>query len=102
MTCGTAGPLRFIDGCLDHFYAAAQENARLVCVHVGWSYPPISDLYDNVYETMITPFVLPIFMGFSSMLIGGVLERFSRLKVGFFRAGAGRVPCWLLHVDIFQ
>jgi len=101
MTLGTAGPLKLDDRRLDPFYAAAQENALPVCVHVGWSYPPISDLYDNVYETMITPFVLPIFMGFSSMLIGGVLERFPRLKVGFFEAGVEWVPYWLDRMERF-
>ena len=95
MTLGTAGHMNLGDRRLDPFYAAAQDNAMPVCVHVGWSYPPISDLYDNVYETMITPFVLPIFMGFSSILIGGVLERFPKLKVGFFEAGVEWVPYWL-------
>src|SRR5260221_2256734 len=99
MTLGTGGPLKLDDRRLDPFYAAAQENALPVCVHVGWSYPPISDLYDNVYETMITPFVLPIFMGFSSMLIGGALERFPRLKVGFFEAGVEWVPYWLDRME---
>ena len=74
MTLGTAGPLTLSDRRLDPFYAAAQEAALPVCVHVGWSFPPVSNLYDNVYETMITPFVLPLFMGFSSLLIGGVLD----------------------------
>src|SRR5688500_4651328 len=62
MTLGTAGQMTLGDRRLDPFYAATQAHAMPVCVHVGWSYPPISNLYDNVYETMITPFVLPIFM----------------------------------------
>src|SRR5258706_5926416 len=95
MTLGTAGPLKLDDRRLDPFYAAAQENALPVCVHVGWSYPPISERYDNVYETMITPFVLPIFMCFSSMLIGGGLERVTRLSVGLFEAGGGLLAHWL-------
>ena len=101
MTLGTAGTMKLDDRRLDPFYAAAQAHAQPVCVHVGWSYPPISDLYDNVYETMITPFVLPIFMGFSSMLIGGVLERFPKLRVGFFEAGVEWVPYWLDRMERF-
>jgi uncharacterized protein len=101
MTLGTAGAMKLDDRRLDSFYAAAQAHAQPVCVHVGWSYPPISELYDNVYETMITPFVLPIFMGFSSMLIGGVLERFPKLKVGFFEAGVEWVPYWLDRMERF-
>ena len=101
MTLGTAGHMTLSDRRLDPFYAAAQEHAMPVCVHVGWSYPPISNLYDNVYETMITPFVLPIFMGFSSLLTGGVLERFPKLRVGFFEAGVEWVPYWLDRMERF-
>ena len=101
MTLGTAGPMTLNDRRLDPFYAAVQAAAMPVCVHVGWSFPPISNLYDNVYETMITPFVLPIFMGFSSILIGGVLERFPALKVGFFEAGVEWVPYWLDRMERF-
>jgi predicted TIM-barrel fold metal-dependent hydrolase len=50
---------------------------------------------------MITPFVLPLFMGFSSILIGGVLERFPKLKVGFFEAGVEWVPYWLDRMERF-
>src|SRR5438270_807619 len=94
MTLGTAGAMKLDDRRLDPFYAAARVHAQPVCVHVGWSYPPISELYDSVYEAMITPFVLPLFMGFSSVLIGGVLERFPKLQIGFFGAGVEWVPYW--------
>lgn len=101
MTLGTAGAMKLDDRRLDPFYAAAQAHAQPVCVHVGWSYPPLSQLYDNVYEAMITPFALPIFMGFSSLLAGGVLERFAGLKIGFFEAGVEWVPYWLDRMERF-
>jgi predicted TIM-barrel fold metal-dependent hydrolase len=101
MTLGTAGTMTLSDRRLDRFYAAAQDHGLPVCVHVGWSFPPISNLYNNVYEAMITPFVLPIFMAFSSMLAGGVLERFPKLKVGFFEAGVEWVPYWLDRMERF-
>lgn len=101
MTLGTAGHMKLDDRRLDPFYRECEGLGLPVCVHVGWSYPPISDLYDNVYETMITPFMLPLFMGFSSILIGGVLERFPKLKVGFFEAGVEWVPFWLDRMERF-
>ena len=101
MTLGTAGHLKLDDRRLDPFYRECESQALPVCVHVGWSYPPISELYDNVYETMITPFLLPVFMAFSSILIGGVLERFPGLKVGFFEAGVEWVPFWLDRMERF-
>ena len=101
MTLGTAGRMTLSDPRMDPFYAAAQTCGLPVCVHVGWSYPPVSELYDNVYEAMITPFVLPLFMGFSSIVTGGVLERFPQLKVGFFEAGVEWVPYWLDRMERF-
>jgi predicted TIM-barrel fold metal-dependent hydrolase len=101
MTLGTAGHMNLGDRKLDAFYAACERHALPVCVHVGWSYPPISQLYDKVYEAMITPFVLPIFMGFSAILSSGVLERFPKLKVGFFEAGVEWVPYWLDRMERF-
>lgn len=101
MTLGTAGALNLGNPVLDPFYAACERERLPVCVHVGWSFPPLSQLYDKVYEAMITPFVLPIFMGFSSLLAGGVLERFPSLKVGFFEAGVEWVPYWLERMERF-
>lgn len=101
MTLGTAGHWKLDDRRLDPVYRECEQHALPVCVHVGWSYPPISELYDNVYETMITPFLLPVFMAFSAILTGGVLERFPRLKVGFFEAGVEWVPFWLDRMERF-
>jgi predicted TIM-barrel fold metal-dependent hydrolase len=101
MTLGTAGGMNLGNRVLDPFYAACERSALPVCVHVGWSYPPVTRLYDKVYEAMITPFVLPIFMAFSSILASGVLERFRNLKVGFFEAGVEWVPYWLDRMERF-
>ncbi|HEX2198558.1 MAG TPA: amidohydrolase family protein, partial [Burkholderiales bacterium] len=101
MTLGTAGTLTLSDRRLDPFYRELEERALPLCVHVGWSFPAVSNLYDNVYEAMITPFALPILMGFSSLLVGGVLERFPRLKAGFFEAGVEWVPYWLDRMERF-
>lgn len=101
MTLGTAGAMNLGDKRLDPFYAAC-ERARLpVCVHVGWSFPPLSQLYDKVYEAMITPFVLPVFMAFTSILSSGVLERFPGLRIGIFEAGVEWVPYWLDRMERF-
>lgn len=101
MTLGTAGAVNLGNKILDPFYAACERHALPVCVHVGWSYPAISQLYDKVYEAMITPFVLPVFMAFASILSNGVLDRFPKLKVGIFEAGVEWVPYWLDRMERF-
>ena len=95
LTLGTAGDMLLDDARLDPLYCAAEKFGLPVCVHVGWAYPPLTALYDKVFSSQSSAFVLPIFMGFVSMLAGGVLDRFPKLKVGFFEAGVGWVPYWV-------
>jgi len=101
LVLGTAGDMLLGDRRLDPFYAAADKNSLPICVHVGWSFPPLTNLYDNIYESLVTPFALHLFMGFTSILCGGVLDRFPKLKVGFFEAGVEWVPYWLDRLERF-
>ncbi len=98
---GTAGDMLLGDRRLDPLYAAAEKNNLPICVHVGWSYPPLSNLYENIYESLVTPFALHLFMGFTSILCSGVLDRFPKLKAGFFEAGVEWVPYWLDRLERF-
>lgn len=99
MTLGTADDMLLDDRRLDPLYHTAERLNMPVCVHVGWSYPPLTALYDNVFRSQSSAFVLPIFMAFVSILGGGVLDRFPNLKVGFFEAGAEWVPYWVDKLD---
>jgi predicted TIM-barrel fold metal-dependent hydrolase len=98
---GTAGDILLGDHRLDPLYDAAEKSSLPICVHVGWSYPPLANLYDNIYESLVTPFALHLFMGFTSILCGGVLDRFPKLTVGFFEAGVEWVPYWLDRLERF-
>ena len=87
MILGTAG-----ERLLDHasflpFYEVLEEEDLALAVHVGWSCPPLSNLYDHLYPATIIPFLVPILMGFTSMITGGVLDRFPNLRVAFLEAG---------------
>jgi predicted TIM-barrel fold metal-dependent hydrolase len=101
LVLGTAGEMLLDDPRLDPFYQGAQKLNLPVCVHVGWSFPPLTGLYSNVYASLATPFVLPIFMAFTSILCGGVLDRYPELRVGFFEAGVEWVPYWLDRLERF-
>jgi len=98
---GTAGDILLGDRRLDSLYAAAEKTDLPICVHVGWSFQPLANLYENVYESLVTPFALHLFMGFTSILCGGVLDRFPKLKAGFFEAGVEWVPYWLDRLERF-
>ena len=87
MILGTVG-----ERLLDHpsffpFYEALAEEDLPLAVHVGWSCPPLSNLYDHLYSATIIPFLVPILMGFTAMISGGVLDRFPELRVAFLEAG---------------
>lgn len=96
---GTAGNLLLDDPKLDPLYRRAEQLNVPVCVHVGWAYPPLTALYDSVFRSQSAAFVVPIFMAFVSIMAGGVLDRFPKLKVGFFEAGVEWVPYWVDKIE---
>jgi len=98
---GTVSHMTLDDPALDPFYAEAERLRMPVCVHVGFSYPPLSQLYSSLYQALAAPFVLPTFMAFTAMIGGGVLDRFPKLRVGFFEAGIEWVPYWLDRLERF-
>lgn len=88
MVLGTAGDRLLDDESLLPFYeAVAQENLPLA-VHVGWSCPPLSNLYTHIYPSGVIPFCMPVLMGFVSILSGGILDRFPDLRMVFLEAGS--------------
>ena len=87
MVLGTGGD-RLLDdpALLPVFEAVAQEELTLA-VHVGWACPSISNLYADLYTATVIPFLVPVLMGFASLLGGGILDRFPTLRVAFLEAG---------------
>ena len=96
---GTVADMLLDDPRLDPLYSAAERVNIPVCVHVGWAYPPLTALYDHVFRSQLSAFVLPIFIAFVSIVAGGVLDRFPKLKVGFFEAGVEWVPYWVDKIE---
>lgn len=77
------------------FFPFYEEACRLdlpVCVHFGWGAPGLTDLFQTVGTSRFGAGVLPVVMGFFSLLSCGVLDEFPRLTVAFLEAGAGWLP----------
>jgi len=92
MVLGTAG-----DHMLDHprllpFYEAVAEEKLALAVHVGWACPSINNLYDHIYPSGVIAFHMPVLMGFTALISGGILDRFPDLRVVFLEAGCQWVP----------
>jgi predicted TIM-barrel fold metal-dependent hydrolase len=98
MVYGTAGEKLLNDPTLDPFYAALVETRLPLCVHVGWSFPPLNQACDNPYAALGVSFVLPYLMGFFA-IVDGVLDRFPGLRVGFFEGGSQWIPFWVDRMD---
>lgn len=89
---GTDGTNTLDDLRYEPFWAQCEQSRMPVAVHVGWSCPPLNQMYDHVYQAAIVPFVMPVQMAFMAIISGGVLDRHPNLKVGFFEAGASWIP----------
>jgi predicted TIM-barrel fold metal-dependent hydrolase len=70
-----------------------EETSRLelpVCIHLGWGCPALTEIFDartNFYSA-----ILPVQMGFYSLMTAGVMETFPRLKLAFLETGCHWLP----------
>jgi predicted TIM-barrel fold metal-dependent hydrolase len=98
MVYGTAGEKLLNDPSLDPVYAALSETRLPLCVHVGWSFPPLNQACATPYAALTVSFALPYLMGFFAF-VDGVLDRFPALRVGFFEGGSQWIPFWVDRMD---
>ncbi|MBI2371220.1 MAG: amidohydrolase [Deltaproteobacteria bacterium] len=96
---GTAGEKMLHYQELTPFWAEAEQLGLPVCVHVGWSHPGLKQSCDTIYGALVLSFTVPVLMGFFSVIAGGLLDRFPRLKVGFLEAGTEWVPYLIDRMD---
>ncbi len=91
---------------LDHaafepFYAAVDDLDLPVCIHVGWYIPELTNLFDTVYMNVVFSIAIPSMLAFGCVLGSGVLDRYPRLRVGFFEAGSTWVPYFIERMDLY-
>jgi predicted TIM-barrel fold metal-dependent hydrolase len=78
------------DESLFPFYQAVADLNLPICVHLGWGSPALTDIFDastNFYSA-----ILPVVMGFNSIMTSAALEKIPRLRFGFLEAGCGWIP----------
>lgn len=88
MILGTAGDRQLDDPSLLPFYEALASVNLPLAVHVGWACPAINNLYTHIYPSGVIAFLMPVLMGFVSLMSGGILDRFPKLRVVFLEAGS--------------
>jgi predicted TIM-barrel fold metal-dependent hydrolase len=87
MVLGTAGDRLLDDSELMPFYETVAEENLTLAVHVGWACPALNNLYTHIYPSGVIAFLIPVLMGFVSLISGGVLDRLPNLRVVFLEAG---------------
>lgn len=88
MIGGTAGDTLLSHPSLLPFFEEMEAQGLPVAIHVAWSSPAFNGLFDNLYLSTLIPFVMPVMIGFISIVGTGLLDRFPWLRVGFFEAGS--------------
>ncbi len=92
MIGGTAGDKLLSHPSLLPFFAEAEAQELPIAIHVAWSSPSFNGLFHDLYSSTLIPFVVPVMIGFITLIGTGILDRFPGLRVGFFEAG-----CQWLH-----
>jgi predicted TIM-barrel fold metal-dependent hydrolase len=90
---GTGGDELLHDPQFDPIWAEAEALDQPIAVHVGWTMPYLYSRMDSVYAS-VTLAAAPMMMGLFSFIGGGILDRFPKLRVGLFEAGAE----WLTYM----
>jgi predicted TIM-barrel fold metal-dependent hydrolase len=96
--------VRIIGRNLDHpevfpLYELAQELDIPVTIHAGGGRFTAELFVDQYPLAQACGFAFDIMFGCASLLGGGVLERFPRLRVSFLEAGATWLPYFLDRLD---
>ena len=89
-----AGGMRPDDRALDPFWAEADRLGMPITVHIGWTMPELTRLYDNLFSAQTGSLIFPALMAFHSVAGSDLLERFPNLRFAFLEAGAS----WLLYM----
>ena len=91
------------DPSFDVVWAEAERLDATVCVHGGGQAPdqlPIGvDRYNTRLEVHALTHPIGNMLALMSMIIGGVIHRFPKLRVGFMKSGCGWLPFWLERLD---
>ena len=84
------------DESLFPFYQVAADLNLPICVHLGWGCPALTRIFDattNFYSA-----ILPVVMGFNSIMSSAAFEKIPNLRFSFLEAGAAWIPFLIKQV----
>jgi predicted TIM-barrel fold metal-dependent hydrolase len=94
----------YYESVYDPLWAAIQDADLPICCHLGGATIDLQGLIHpgrspHLVGNMPLTAAMVLSTQFTNWIMGGVFERFPRLKVVFVEAGVGWVPWWLFIVD---
>ena len=96
---GTAGEQMLGARTLDPVWDAVAAAGLPVCIHVGRSFPALAETFESAFGATGFSVTLPILLAFFSLIEGGVLDRYPRLRFAFLEAGSLWVPFLVDRMD---
>jgi hypothetical protein len=87
------------DRTLDPIYAEAERLGVPIAIHADGSLTAANERFSTFIQVHVFSHVPEQMAALTATVLGGVFERFARLKLGFMEAGCGWVPFWLDHMD---
>ena len=72
-------------------YEEAQALDLPICVHLGWSSPPVTNLFTDGQSFFVSA-TIPVIWGFTFVMGAGLPTRFPKLRFGFLESGSEWVP----------
>jgi predicted TIM-barrel fold metal-dependent hydrolase len=105
---GMVCPQHIRDKNLDHpsfdvVWAEAEKLNVPVCIHGGGQapdqYPVCVDRFNTRLEVHAITHPVGNMVALDSFCVGGVLQRFPKLRVAFMESGCGWLPFWLWRLD---
>jgi predicted TIM-barrel fold metal-dependent hydrolase len=94
MLLGVAWDKGLGDPSLYPFYEEAAGLNLPVCIHFGWGCPAITNVFEA--SESFNAAVLPVLMGFHSVISSGVLDGIPRLRFAFLETGSFWAP-YVIH-----
>lgn len=89
----------FGDPCYDPVYAEAERLGCMLAVHGAPAQGLGFDFFDKLVEAHVLSHPFSQMIQLTSIVLGGVLERFPRLRIAFMESGTGWVPFMLERLE---
>lgn len=92
---GTVGDRMLCDASFTSVWEEFARGGLPLCVHMGASYAPLTELCQNILDSNMISKALPANLAFVALVAHGMLDRYPALRIGFLEFGAE----WIFYMS---